>query len=165
MPQLIADMHIHSKYSRACSPELNLPNIDKWCCIKGIDLISTGDFTHPIWFKNIEEELVEEGNGFLRLRDSDGAVKFILGTEVSCIYSQGGQTRRVHLCLFFPDLSSVKKFNKLTGAGKNCARTAGQFGNVCQTGFNNNERNNAARRDDSAHYGLLGSRFFGSKSG
>ncbi len=97
-----------------------MSNIDKWCRIKGIDLISTGDFTHPIWFKNIEDELVEEGNGFLRLRDSDGAVKFILGTEVSCIYSQGGQTRRVHLCLFFPDLASVKKFNaKLTGAGKN----------------------------------------------
>ncbi|MBI5022946.1 MAG: DNA helicase UvrD [Candidatus Magasanikbacteria bacterium] len=120
MPQLIADLHIHSKYSRACSPELSLANIDKWCRIKGIDLISTGDFTHPIWFKNITEELVEEGNGFLRLRKGDDRVKFILGTEVSCIYSQGGQTRRVHLCLFFPDLTSVEKFNKkLTGAGKN----------------------------------------------
>lgn len=120
MPQLIADLHIHSKYSRACSPELTLSNIDKWCRIKGINLISTGDFTHPIWFKNITDELIEEGNGFLRLRESDEAVKFILGTEVSCIYSQGGQTRRVHLCLFFPDLASVEKFNKkLTGAGKN----------------------------------------------
>lgn len=97
-----------------------MPNIDKWCRIKGIDLISTGDFTHPIWFKNISDELVEEGRGFLRLKNNDGAVKFILGTEVSCIYSQGGQTRRVHLCLFFPDLSSVEKFNKkLMGAGKN----------------------------------------------
>lgn len=64
--------------------------------------------------------MVEEGNGFLHLQNSDRAVKFILGTEVSCIYSQGGQTRRVHLCLFFPDLNSVKKFNaKLAGAGKN----------------------------------------------
>lgn len=108
---LIADLHIHSKYSRACSGELTLENIDKWCRIKGIDLVSTGDFTHPAWFKDIEEKLTEDGAGFLKLKNSDGLVKFILGTEVSCIYSQGGQTRRLHLCLYLPDLESVRKFN------------------------------------------------------
>ncbi len=129
---LIADLHIHSKYSRACSPELTMPNIAKWCGIKGIDLISTGDFTHLVWFKEIENNLVEEGQGFLRLKEAPSAsqsqpraggeatVKFILGTEVACIYSQGGKTRRLHLCLFLPDLASVKKFNEeLTKRGCN----------------------------------------------
>lgn len=117
---MIADLHIHSKYSRACSPELTIPNIAKWCGIKGIDLISTGDFTHPAWFKEIEDNLVEEGQGFLKLKNSENPVKFVLGTEVACIYSQGGETRRLHLCLFLPDLASVKKFNEeLTKRGCN----------------------------------------------
>ena len=120
---LIADLHIHSKYSRACSGELTLENIDKWCRIKGVDLVSTGDFTHPAWFKDIEEKLVEDGTGFLRLKEAPTSPspssgrrginpRFILGTEVSCIYSQGGKTRRLHLCLYLPDLKSVKKFNQ-----------------------------------------------------
>lgn len=109
---LIADLHIHSKYSRACSPELTLENIDKWCRIKGLDLIATGDFTHPAWFKEIETQLEEDGTGFLQLKGGVGRVKFILATEVSCIYSQGNKVRRVHLCLFFPDLDSVRNFNQ-----------------------------------------------------
>jgi len=128
---LIADLHIHSRYSRACSPELTLENIAKWSAIKGLNLVSTGDFTHPAWFKNIEEKLAEDGSGFLKLKKSLISANpsfgkrgcepcFILGTEVSCIYSQGGKVRRVHLCLFFPTLAGVRKFNeKLTGAGKN----------------------------------------------
>lgn len=117
---LIADLHLHSKYSRACSPELTLENIAKWCRIKGLDLVATGDFTHPAWFKEIETKLEEDGTGFLRLRGSDGRVKFVLGTEVSCIYSQGGETRRVHLCLFFPKLDNVRQFNQiLTDRGCN----------------------------------------------
>src|SRR3989339_957886 len=117
---LIADLHIHSRYSRACSPELTLENIAKWCRIKGLNLIATGDFTHPVWFKDIQEKLEEIGNGFLKLRTGDNGVRFILGTEVSAIYSQGGKTRRVHLCLFFPKIIDVEKFNAvLTGRGKN----------------------------------------------
>ncbi len=117
---LIADLHIHSRYSRACSPELTLENIAKWSKIKGLNLVATGDFTHPVWFKEIETKLQENGNGFLSLRDNDNGMRFILGTEVSCIYSQGGKTRRVHLCLFFPKIADVRKFNeKLSGAGKN----------------------------------------------
>jgi len=117
---IIADLHIHSRYSRACSPELNLENIAKWCLIKGINLVSTGDFTHPAWYKEIEAKLSEDGTGFLVLKDSLQDVKFILGTEVSAIYSQGGKVRRVHLCLFFPKLASVKKFNNvLISLGKN----------------------------------------------
>ena len=135
---LIADLHIHSKYSRACSGELTLENIDKWCRIKGVDLVSTGDFTHPAWFKDIEEKLVADGTGFLILKEAPTSPnpssgrrgvnpRFILGTEVSCIYRQGGhrkggasQTRRLHLCLYLPDLESVRKFNEeLTKRGCN----------------------------------------------
>ncbi|OGH87545.1 MAG: hypothetical protein A3J93_03395 [Candidatus Magasanikbacteria bacterium RIFOXYC2_FULL_42_28] len=128
---LIADLHIHSRYSRACSPELNLANIAKWCQIKGINLVSTGDFTHPAWIEEIKRDLEEVGNGFLKLklpppptspsgRGRNDDVRFILGTEVSCIYSQGGKTRRVHLLLFFPKISDVEKFNSaLTKEGCN----------------------------------------------
>ena len=57
----IADFHIHSKYARACSKNLDLPNINAWCQLKGIDLISTADFTHPGWFKELNEQLEEVG--------------------------------------------------------------------------------------------------------
>ncbi|KKQ40811.1 MAG: PHP domain protein [Candidatus Magasanikbacteria bacterium GW2011_GWA2_37_8] len=117
---IIVDLHIHSRFSRACSPELNLPNIAEWCGIKGINLVATGDFTHPAWFEEIKDNLIEEGNGLLHLKNGNSEIKFILGTEVSCIYSQGGKTRRVHLCLFFPNLADVEKFNNtLTDRGCN----------------------------------------------
>src|SRR3989338_5664982 len=117
---LIADLHIHSRYSRACSPELNLANIAKWCGIKGINLVSTGDFTHPAWIEEIKRDLEELGSGFLKLKKSDSSVRFILGTEVSCIYKHKEKTRRVHLLLFFSKISDVEKFNStLTKEGCN----------------------------------------------
>lgn len=110
--QVVADLHIHSRFSRACSSELNFKNIAQWCFIKGVQLVATGDFCHPAWFKEIKEQLVEDGHGFLELADGSSRVKFILGNEVSCIYKQGEQVRRVHLCLFFPALSDVAEFNR-----------------------------------------------------
>ncbi len=116
---LIADLHIHSRYARACSPQLTLPNIAKWCQIKGINLVSTGDFTHPAWIEEIKANLEELGNGFLRLKNKNDTL-FILGTEVSCIYKHKDKTRRVHLLLFFPKISDVEKFNAtLTKEGCN----------------------------------------------
>lgn len=109
---LVADLHIHSRYSRACSKELTPTNIDNTCRLKGVNLVATGDFTHPIWLDELKKDLEEVGNGFLQLKNSDGKVKFVLGTEVSCIYKQGGKTRRVHLCIFLPDFASVEKFNQ-----------------------------------------------------
>jgi uncharacterized protein (TIGR00375 family) len=95
-------------------------NIDKWCRLKGVSLVATGDFTHPAWFGELKENLEESGNGFLQLKNSDGKVKFVLGAEVSCIYRQGDKTRRVHLCVFLPDFASVEKFNaELTDHGCN----------------------------------------------
>ncbi len=127
MIQKIIDLHIHSKYSRACSKQLELPNIAQACEKKGIDIVSTGDFTHPAWFKHLEENLVEDNEGIYRLRDEvvtskliprlDGVgvgghspARFILGTEISCIYKHKEKTRRLHLLIFAPNFETAKKF-------------------------------------------------------
>ncbi|MCD4761281.1 endonuclease Q family protein [bacterium] len=110
----IIDFHIHSKYSRATSKFFELEEMVKWSEIKGVDIISCADFTHPTWFKNLKDNLTEDqpGSGFYKLKDSDSKVRFIISTEVSCIYRQGDKTRRVHLCVLMPNLESAGKFNK-----------------------------------------------------
>ncbi|MFA5358221.1 MAG: endonuclease Q family protein [Patescibacteria group bacterium] len=121
--QYIADLHIHSKYSRACSPQLTLENISKYCAIKGVDVVATGDFTHPIWFKEIETKLVEDGSGIYKLRNADDKTRFVLSTEISCIYSKSvpGQkegskkVRRLHIVVLAPDIDTVRKINETLG--------------------------------------------------
>lgn len=113
----IADLHIHSKYSRACSPQLTLENIDQYCAIKGVDLVATADFTHPAWFKEIKNKLVEDTPGIYKLKGSVNPTRFLLSTEVSCIYSQGGprqnggasKVRRLHLVILAPSVEVVEK--------------------------------------------------------
>ncbi|OGF21652.1 DNA helicase UvrD [Candidatus Falkowbacteria bacterium RIFOXYB2_FULL_38_15] len=117
----IADLHIHSKYSRACSPRLELENIAEGCRRKGIDIISSADFTHPKWFAGMREKLVEAGNGLYKLKagDKGSPVYFLLSTEISCIYSKGGKVRRLHLVIFAPTMEVVEKINnKLATLGK-----------------------------------------------
>ncbi|MBP7805304.1 MAG: hypothetical protein KA052_03755, partial [Candidatus Pacebacteria bacterium] len=92
----ILDLHIHSKYSRACSKDLTLPNIAKACEIRGIDIVVTGDFTHPKWMEHIEEWLVEERQGLYKLKDDSSKTRFLLGTEVASIKKHNDVTRRVH---------------------------------------------------------------------
>jgi uncharacterized protein (TIGR00375 family) len=113
----IADLHIHSKYSRACSQDLTLVNIDKWCQIKGIDIVATGDFTHPAWFNEIKSKLEPLGTGLYKLKNDSKGTKFILGTEISCIYKQGDKCRRIHINIFFPEISDVEKFNEYLEKG------------------------------------------------
>lgn len=108
--RIISDLHIHSKYSRACSPALTLPNIDQWCKYKGIDLVATSDFTHPAWIADIKNLLKPLDNGLFEIKENSQGTKFILGTELSCIYKQGDKTRRVHHNVFFPQVSDVEKF-------------------------------------------------------
>lgn len=109
--RVIADLHIHSKYSRACSKELELPNIAHWCEKKGIGVCATGDFTHPGWFTSIREELEEIGPGVFELRSKKSPTKFVLGTEISCIYKKNDQVRRLHHNIFFSKINDVEKFN------------------------------------------------------
>lgn len=106
--ELIADLHLHSKYSRAVSKYMDLPEIARHASWKGIDLVATGDWQHPAWFADIGEQLKEVAAGVYELKSSPvearRPVRFLLGTEVSCIYSQGGKGRRIHHLIFSPSL-------------------------------------------------------------
>ncbi|OGG29676.1 hypothetical protein A3A63_03390 [Candidatus Gottesmanbacteria bacterium RIFCSPLOWO2_01_FULL_46_9] len=113
---IIADLQLHSKYSRAVSPEMVLPKICAWTRRKGMGLVATGDWTHPLWMKEIKEQLEEVGNGLLKLKSGKGIGEplplFLLATEVSCIYTQGGKGRRVHTLIWVPSIASADKINK-----------------------------------------------------
>jgi len=111
----IFDLHIHSRYSRACSPQLVLSNIEKICRAKGVDIIATGDFTYPAWFEAIKKELVEtaSGSGLYRLKEApDDKIKFILSTEVALIYKDAAKVRRLHLVIHAPNIAAAEKLNK-----------------------------------------------------
>ncbi len=72
----VADLHIHSRFSRACSQQLNIPNLVSWAKLKGIDVLGTGDFLHPLWLSELKHQLTEDGSGFLTHNKSD--IKFVL---------------------------------------------------------------------------------------
>lgn len=112
--QRILDLHIHSKYSRATSPQMNVIVLDEWAKKKGIDIMATGDFTHPDYLKELKENLVEDGSGLLTLKQVQGdrSVRFILSAEIACIYKDKDKTRRLHICLLAPDFVTVDKINK-----------------------------------------------------
>ena len=96
---------------------MDLPHIAEWAKYKGIDLIGTGDFTHPLWLGQIKQELAEDGSGFLTSKKGSGP-KFILTGEISSIYTQGGKVRKIHTIIFAPDLKTAQKINeRLTGIG------------------------------------------------
>ena len=110
--QQILDLHIHSKYSRACSRDLTLSNIDKTCRTKGVDIIATGDFTYPAWFKDIKDELEpSSGKGLYRLKGSDDKIKFILSTELALIYKSADKCRRIHIVLHAPNIEAIQELN------------------------------------------------------
>jgi len=117
--QYIADLHIHSKYSRACSKQLEPGQIAKWCERKGIDIVSTSDFTHPAWFRELQESLEPAERGLYKLKGSNNKTRFLVSTEISCIYKRGGKCRRIHLCLWMPSLEDAEKFTKVL-AGRGC---------------------------------------------
>ncbi len=110
MPEQIVDLHIHSRYSRACSNRLELPNIAQTCVEKGINIVSTGDFTHPLWFRDIQNLLEEDGSGLLKLKDKSSPTKFVIGTEISCVYKHKDKVRRLHILVFAPDIKSAGAF-------------------------------------------------------
>lgn len=108
--RIIADFHLHSKFSRATSRDMVIDNISKWAKWKGINVIGTGDFTHPLWFSEIKNKLVDLGNGLFASKEFP-EIKFILTTEISCIYSQGEKVRKIHNVIFAPSLKTVGKIN------------------------------------------------------
>ena len=112
--EFIADFHIHSKYSRATSRDMDIKHLTEWAKLKGISLLGTGDFTHYLWLEELKARLKPTNNGLFSYQ----GVNFILTTEVSNIYSKNGRGRRIHNILFAPDFVTVDKINeKLAGFG------------------------------------------------
>jgi uncharacterized protein (TIGR00375 family) len=119
--RFIADLHIHSSYSRATSPEMVPEKLWKWAQIKGINVVGTGDFTHPAWFKELTKKLEPLGNGLFRLREEFRGVDvpgscakdvfFLLTAEISCIYRKADRTRKIHSLIFVPDFESTLRIN------------------------------------------------------
>ena len=103
-----ADLHLHSSYAYATSSALTLENLAHWAGLKGIDLLATADFTHPTWFRELKDKLVEIGYGTYGYAGSI----FVVGTEVSCVFRQGGIGRRVHLLVFAPGLSTAEQLTR-----------------------------------------------------
>jgi uncharacterized protein (TIGR00375 family) len=119
-----ADLHIHSPYSRATSPESTLAGLAGWARIKGIQIIGTGDFTHPGWFRHLKEELEPAEPGLFRLKNeaaivsplpgmtsSPDRVRFLISAEISSIYKRHGVVRKVHNLLYVPDFASAERLN------------------------------------------------------
>ena len=107
--KLIADFHIHSKYSRATSANMTLEPLCLWAKKKGINILGTGDFTHPQWFKNLKEKLEPAELGLYKIKNNE--TRFVLTAEVSCIYSKRGKVRKIHILIFAPNFETVEKIN------------------------------------------------------
>ncbi len=128
MQQFRADLHIHSKYSRATSKGLNPRQLAIWARIKGLDVLGTGDFTHPVWMEELEENLVlDSRSGLYTLKTSprldrelewlagfpiSGKTYFMPQSEISSIYKRGDKVRKVHNLVFMPNLEKAKEFNQ-----------------------------------------------------
>ncbi|AYY11697.1 AAA family ATPase [Actinobacteria bacterium YIM 96077] len=124
-----ADLHIHSKYSRACSKNCDLEHLTWWAKRKGISLVGTGDVTHPAWFAHLQENLVPAEPGLFRLRpdlerDIDRSLppscatdaRFMLSVEISTIYKRDERTRKIHHLIYLPDFEAAEAFNRRLGA-------------------------------------------------
>lgn len=109
--RIIADLHLHSKYSRATSREMDVENMARWCKIKGITIVGTGDFTHPVWFRELKAKLKPTDYGLYTY----SGVHFMLTVEVSNIYPQGGRLRKIHNIIFAPSLEVVERINAVLG--------------------------------------------------
>ncbi|MBW2996679.1 endonuclease Q family protein [Candidatus Woesearchaeota archaeon] len=103
--RVIADLHLHSKYSRATSKQLDIPNLEKWARIKGLNLLGTSDFTHPEWIKEIKANLTEQ-DGILTTKTG---MPFVMQTEVSLIYTDAGKGRRVHNVILAPSIEVAEQ--------------------------------------------------------
>ncbi len=117
--RFIADFHIHSKYSRATSREMDVELLARWAKKKGIGLLGTGDFTHPTYFAELKSKLEPAEPGLFRLVRGEEGIRYLLTTEVSNIYPQGDRIRRIHTLIFSPSFEVAERINsKLSHYGK-----------------------------------------------
>lgn len=108
------DLHIHSKYSRAVSRDMDLEHLEEAAKKKGIDVVGTGDFTHPEWRKEFKNKLTQAGEGVYYLNQNSG-VKFMITGEISCIYSQKGKVYRIHIIVMPSSLEAAEKIASFLG--------------------------------------------------
>jgi len=132
--KFFADLHIHSKYSRATSRDMDIDHLDKWAKIKGVNVLGTGDFTHPLWIKEIKSKLEPAEPGLFKLKkkvnafskkndwlskngncEEDKDTRFLLSSEISCIYSKNNRVRKIHVIILAPNLKVVEKINAHLG--------------------------------------------------
>ena len=126
--RFIADLHIHSRFARATSREMNTLSLAKWSQLKGTQVVGTGDFTHPAWFAELQEKLEPAEPGLFRLRPAfeeevarevpfscRNAMRFLLTSEISTIYKKGDRVRKVHSLIFAPSFEVVEKINTALG--------------------------------------------------
>lgn len=106
--QFVSDLHLHSKYSRAVSQNMTLPVMAQQAALKGLDILSASDFTHPLWFKEIGALLEEQEEGLYGLKTRE-KTRFLLSTEISCIGNHKGKLRRIHNLVFAPSLEVAEK--------------------------------------------------------
>ena len=111
--RVIADLHIHGKYSRATSEQMSILEIAKYAKIKGLNLVGTGDFTHPAWLKEINETLtIDQDTGLFKLSNADSPVRFMLQTEVCTIFDYKGASKKVHHVILTPWLETAEQINE-----------------------------------------------------
>jgi uncharacterized protein (TIGR00375 family) len=132
--RFFADLHIHSRFSRATSRDVCLESLWKWAQIKGISVLGTGDFTHPEWFKELKQKLDINYNNLFTLKENyqvntvpnncTREIHFMLTTEVSCIYSKNERVRKIHCLLFVPDFAAASEL----------ARALSKIGNLSSDG-------------------------------
>ena len=118
--EFIADFHIHSKYSRATSRDMDVAHIAEWAKIKGITLMGTGDFTHHLWLEELKRNLQDLGNGLFKYQ----GIYYILTSEISSIYSKNGRGYRIHNLIFSPSFKTTDKINA----------TLSRYGNIASDG-------------------------------
>ncbi len=106
--RIISDLHIHSRFSRACSPDLNLQNLEKWALLKGLNLLGTGDFTHPLWLNELKQQLQPKEKGIF----SFGNMNFLLTTEISNVYTVNEKTKKVHHVVISPSFEVAEQINE-----------------------------------------------------
>ena len=122
--EFIADFHIHSKYSRATSRNMDVKHLAEWAKLKGITLMGTGDFTHHLWLEELKHNLEDLGNGLFKYpacRQAGQDVYFILTSEISSIYSKRGKTYRIHNMVFSPSFKTTDKINEVLSRQGNLA--------------------------------------------
>lgn len=109
--RIIADLHVHSRFSYACSREMEAERLAWWAKRKGITLLGTGDFTHPIYLTSLKQKLEPAEEGLFRLREGEREIRFLLTVEITNIFRHAGRLRKTHTLVFAPSFAAVDRLN------------------------------------------------------